>query len=62
VRLRFTRKVEATCATEVVFPALKIQKPLPLGQPVIIDVPPQAAGHLAFACGMNMFKGQLIVK
>jgi RND family efflux transporter MFP subunit len=62
IRLRFTRRVEQTCATDVVFPALKIEKPLPLGVPVIIDVPPQAAGRLAFACGMNMYKGQLIIK
>ena len=62
VRLRFTRQVEKTCATEVVFPALKITKPLPLGKPVVIDLPAQAAGRLSFACGMDMFKGQVVVR
>jgi hypothetical protein len=62
IRLRFTRKVENTCATEVVFPALKIRQALPLGKPVVVDVPPQPAGRLAFSCGMDMYKGQLIIK
>jgi RND family efflux transporter MFP subunit len=62
VRLRFTRKVEATCATEVVLPALKITRALPLGTPVIVDLPPQPAGRLAFACGMDMYKGTVIVR
>jgi plastocyanin domain-containing protein len=29
---------------------------------VVVDVPPQPAGRLAFACGMDMFKGQLVIK
>lgn len=62
IRLRFTRKVEQTCATEVVFAALKIEKPLPLGQAVTIDLPPQPAGRLTFACGMDMYRGQLIIR
>ncbi len=62
IRLRFTRQVEQTCATEVVFPALKIQRALPVGKPVVVDVPPQPAGRLAFACGMDMFKGQVVIK
>lgn len=62
IRLRFTRKVENTCATEVVFPALKIKQALPMGKPVIVDVAPQPAGRLAFSCGMDMYKGQLIIR
>ena len=62
VRLRFTRQIEKTCATEVVFPALKITKPLPMGKPVDIDLPARPAGTLSFACGMDMYKGQVVVK
>lgn len=62
VRLRFTRQVEKTCATDVVFPALKIQKPLPLGQPVIVDLPATLTGRIGFSCGMNMYKGQVVVR
>lgn len=61
VRLIFTRTAESTCATEVVLPALNIKAELPLNKPVTIDVPPQPEGKLAFACGMNMFRGQLVV-
>jgi RND family efflux transporter MFP subunit len=62
IRLRFTRRVEKTCATEVVFPALKIEKELPLNVAVIIDVPPQPAGRLTFACGMDMYRGAVVIK
>ena len=62
IRLRFTRQVEKTCATDVVFPALKIEQALPVGKPVLVDLPPQPAGRVAFACGMNMFKGQVVIK
>jgi hypothetical protein len=62
VRLRFTRQVEKTCATEVVFPSLKIQKPLPLGQAVPVDLPSTLTGRIAFACGMNMYKGLVIIR
>jgi cobalt-zinc-cadmium efflux system membrane fusion protein len=62
VRLRFTRQVEKTCATEVVFPSLKIQKALPLGQAVVVDLPSTLIGRVAFSCGMNMYKGQVVVR
>jgi RND family efflux transporter MFP subunit len=60
-RVTFIRTTDATCATEIVVPALDVRKALPLNQPVTIDVPPQASGTLDFACGMNMFKGTLVV-
>lgn len=58
VRATFVRTTDATCATEVVFPSLGVKRALPLNQPVAITIPPQKAGEIAFACGMNMFKGQ----
>jgi hypothetical protein len=62
LRLRFTRKVEKTCATEVVFPVLKITRQLPVGKAVVIELPAQPAGRLSFACGMDMYKGQIVVR
>ena len=62
VRLRFTRRVENTCATEVVFPSLKIKEALPLGRPVVVDLPPTLTGRVGFSCGMNMYKGQVVVR
>lgn len=56
-RLTFVRTSDATCATEVVFPELKIRQPLPLQQPVTVDLPARGAGEIAFVCGMDMVKG-----
>ncbi|WP_394848793.1 cupredoxin domain-containing protein [Pendulispora brunnea] len=60
--LVFTRTSEHTCATEVVFPDLGINKELPLNKPVSIDIPADQDKTLTFACGMNMYKGQVVVK
>jgi plastocyanin domain-containing protein len=62
VKLTFVRTTDKTCATEVVFPELKVEQPLPLNQPVTIEVPSDAARTLTFQCGMGMFKGALLVK
>jgi RND family efflux transporter MFP subunit len=62
LKLTFTRKTENTCATEVVFPALKITKPLPLNKPVSVELPAQVEGTLSYACGMDMLKGKVIVR
>ena len=56
-RLTFVRTTDATCATEVVFPELKIRQPLPLHQPVTVELPARDAGEVTFACGMDMVKG-----
>lgn len=62
VTVTFVRTTEKTCATEVVFPDLQIEKPLPLNVPVPVEVPGDAARTLSFQCGMGMFKGALVVK
>jgi hypothetical protein len=56
-RITMTRTSEQTCATEIVFPALEIRRPLPLHQPVTIDLPAREGGEVVFACGMDMLKG-----
>jgi plastocyanin domain-containing protein len=61
-KVTFVRTTDQTCATEVVFPELDVKKPLPLNQPVAIDVPSDAPRTLAFQCGMGMYKGALLVK
>ena len=60
-RLTFVRTTEHTCGTEVVVPALKIRRQLPLNQPVAIEVTPNA-GTIDFACGMAMLKGTIVVQ
>lgn len=62
VELVFTRKTDQTCAKEIVVPSVKIRKALPLNTPVTVTLAPQKAGTIDFACGMNMFKGSVVVK
>lgn len=60
--LIFTRTTDATCATEIVWADFHIRKNLPLNVPVAIRVTPTRSGPTTFACGMNMFKGQVMVR
>jgi plastocyanin domain-containing protein len=62
VKLVVTRKVERTCATEIVISELKIQKPLPVGVPVEVTLTPKKPGAVRFACAMDMIAGTLIVE
>lgn len=62
IRLRFIRRDDADCAREVVFPGLKIRKQLPAGQPVIVELGPLPAGRYEFKCGMDMFRGAVVVR
>lgn len=62
VRLVVTRKVERTCATEIVIKGLGINQPLPLNKTVEVRFTPKAAGTLRYACAMDMIAGSLIVE
>jgi len=62
VRITFLRTTDKTCATEVVFPSLSLKRDLPLHKPVAIEFTPEKPGEIAFACGMDMFRGTLIVQ
>jgi cobalt-zinc-cadmium efflux system membrane fusion protein len=61
-RLTFVRITDKTCGTEVVFPSLNIERALPLNQPVDIEFTPAKSGDIAFACGMNMLHGTVVVR
>jgi plastocyanin len=61
-RVTFVRTSDKTCATEVVFPSLDLKRALPLNTPVDIDFTPEKTGDIAFACGMNMLKGRVVVE
>ena len=61
-RITFVRTTDKTCGTEVVFPALNIKRALPLNEPVVIEFTPAKAADIAFACGMNMLHGTVVVQ
>jgi RND family efflux transporter MFP subunit len=61
-RLIVTRTTDNTCGTEIAIPSLGVKRELPLNTPVTIDFTPAKAGDIAFACGMNMLKGVIVVQ
>jgi len=58
--LEFRRTSDETCATSVVFPELKLEKPLPLNQTVAIELPANVSSTLTFQCGMGMYHGKVV--
>jgi len=59
--LTFIRKAEG-CGTEIIIPAYGINRPLPLNVPVAVSFTPNRSGRFKMTCGMDMFRGALIVK
>jgi Cu+-exporting ATPase len=45
-----------------VFPSLNIKRELPLNTPVTVEFIPGKTGEIAFACGMNMLHGTVVVQ
>ena len=60
--LAVTRKVEATCATELVFDQSGEKHELPLNETVRIAMPAADAETLSYGCGMGMLKGKVVVR
>lgn len=61
-RLTFVRLTDRTCGTEIVFPDFGINRPLPLGQAVVVNIIPKKTGRIGFTCGMNMMHGKLMIR
>ena len=62
LRLNFTRREASLCGEEVVLPDFGRRAHLPENQPVAVEILPREPGEYEFTCGMNMYKGKLIVK
>jgi plastocyanin domain-containing protein len=60
--IEFVRTSDATCARDVVLADLNVTKSLPLNAPVDVPIAPHEATTYAFACGMGMFKGEIVVR
>lgn len=56
------RTEEATCATEAIFVETGLKYDLPLNEEVRITLPTDMATTLHYACGMDMYKGEVVVK
>lgn len=62
VKLVVTRKVDRTCATEIVMKDLGVNEPLPLEKAVVVTVRPQKKGEYRFACAHGHIAGNLVVE
>jgi plastocyanin domain-containing protein len=61
LRLVITRKTDRTCATEIVVKDHGIEKELPLGKPVTVELTPAKSGEIRYACGMGHVTGVLFI-
>ncbi len=62
ITLALTRTTDETCGTEIVIASMGVNQKLPLGERVEVTVTPGEKGEIAFACGMDMLKGVLVVE
>jgi hypothetical protein len=62
VKLAFYRADAENCASEVVFKELNTRKKLPVGEVVTVDIPTDKSGEFSFACGMDMYRGKIVVQ
>lgn len=62
VTLVVTRKVQRTCATEIVIKNYGIDQELPLDKTVEVTLTPKEPGAIRFACAMDMIAGELIAE
>lgn len=60
VTLVVTRRVERTCATDLVIKEYGIKQALPQGQAVEVTFTPAKPGIIRFACAMDMIAGELV--
>ena len=62
VRLHFTRREASTCGEELLIPGLGKHLYLPENQTVTMELIPEKPGEYEFTCGMNMYRGKLVVR
>lgn len=60
--LVFTRTTDQGCGQQLAIPAHRIERDLPLNEPVAVTITPTEAGRLRFTCGMDMYDGTIVVR
>ncbi len=60
--LNFTREDPSSCLDRVVFPDFGINQALPKGETQRITIDTSKPGEYTWACGMDMFHGQLVIE
>jgi plastocyanin domain-containing protein len=60
ITLAITRKVERTCATEILFKGQEGKTDLPLNKTVEVTYKPNKSGDVAFGCAMGMMIGGVL--
>jgi plastocyanin domain-containing protein len=61
-RLTFVRRTDKTCVREVLIKEYDVKRELPLNEPITVEFTPRKSGEFAFACGMGMLRGKLVVE
>ena len=61
VKLAFQREDAQNCVNAVVFPELGLRRPLAPGETTLVEIPTATAREYHFACGMNMYRGSLVI-
>jgi plastocyanin domain-containing protein len=62
VTLAFLRTTDECCGQQLKIPSLNITRDLPLNQSVAVQVRVPPSGQLGFTCGMDMYRGSVVVQ
>ncbi len=62
VTLAFKRVSDVGCGQELVVASMDLKKQLPLNEIVEIEVETGESGEIGFACGMDMYKGKVVIR
>lgn len=61
VRLAFLRQDAQNCGATLTFPELRLTRTLTAGKPELVEFTAPQKGVVAFACGMGMLRGSVVV-
>ena len=60
--LVFRRTTDQGCGEELVFPDHDIRRDLPLNEDVVVELTPSSGEAIRFTCGMDMYRGSIVVQ